>query len=98
MSKNITLIRRSFEESCDVGIISICEYSSIWKVIDEKVLGPEGTEHFAATHFIGSHLFGKELRQPATRLFGLLSVVTICPCFLWMALKAVDEHKTSKYE
>ena len=96
MSKDTTLIGRALEELCHLGIVSVRQHSSIREIFGEKVLRPEKMRRFVATHLLGLLLSREQLPQPALRYNGLFSILTVCPCILWMTLNAVDEYKAVK--
>ena len=96
MSKDTTLIGGAFEELCHLGIVSVRQHLSIREIFGEKVLRPEKMRRFVAAHLLRLLLSREQLPQPTRRYNGLFSILTVCPCILWMALNAVDEYEAVK--
>lgn len=99
MSKDATLVGGAFEELRHLGIVSVRQNSSVRKVFGEKVLRPEKMRCSSAARplsVFGLLLSREQLRYPALRICGFFLFLAICPCLLWVALNAVDEHKAVK--
>lgn len=99
MSKDATLVGGAFEELRHLGIVSVRQNSNVRKVFGEKVLRPEKMRCSSAAcslSIFGLLLSREQLRYPALRICGLFLFLAVCPCLLWVALNAVDEHKAVK--
>jgi hypothetical protein len=99
MSKDATLVGGAFEEFRHLGIVSVRQNSNIRKVFGEKVLRPEEMRCSSAVRplsVFGLLLSREQLRYPTLRICRLFLFLAVCPCLLWVALNAVDEHEAVK--